>query len=86
MAPTANHQLATTQPPRREATLKFWDATGAAAGSGSAPFALSTRADEPHAGGVAALSYHPSRHLAVTTGAGAGEGECVRVRVGVGEL
>ncbi|KAG2482851.1 hypothetical protein HYH03_018242 [Edaphochlamys debaryana] len=62
-----------------EACLKFWDSgrgagpEGASASTSSSsstapPFALNTRVDEPHRDYVAALAYHPTRHLAVTAG------------------
>lgn len=61
----------------REACLKFWDATNSTSASGGGghhqPFLLNTRADEPHAGGIAGLAYHPARDMAVTTGAADGE-------------
>ncbi|EFJ41335.1 hypothetical protein VOLCADRAFT_107736 [Volvox carteri f. nagariensis] len=52
-----------------EACLKFWD-TGSGSGSRSesSPFSLNTRVDEPHRDVVTSLSYHPRRHMAVTTG------------------
>lgn len=55
-----------------EPCLRFWERP-AAAGSGSggavagaAPYALNTRVDDPHAGLVTGLAFHPSRAMAAT--------------------
>ncbi len=60
-----------------EACLKFWDATsgGGSSEAGSGGFLLNTRVDEPHRDHVACLAYHPTRHVAVTTGGSGAESE-----------
>ena len=68
-------------PHSREACLKFWDSASSTSGASGhhQPFLLNTRADEPHGGGVAGLAYHPSRDMAVTTGAGAARAQAGEV-------
>ena len=58
-----------------EPCLRFWErpAGGAQAGAG-APYALSTRVDDPHRGLVTGLAFHPSADMAASCRGGGGGG------------